>query len=116
MNTPRNADNFPDVRIAVVHSSQMIAHIADVIAKIPGMVWRICVVDDGCHDSSGEFVAANINDQRVRIIHNTQNLGVGGAVMMGDHADIGYDIASVPRSTLNRRRFCALSNSSWAQR
>jgi hypothetical protein len=52
----------------------------------------------------------------VRIIHNTQNLGVGGAVMMGDHADIGYDIASVPRSTLNRRRFCALSNSSWAQR
>jgi glycosyltransferase involved in cell wall biosynthesis len=95
MNTPRNADNFPGVRIAVVIPSyRVIAHIADVIAKIPGMVWRIYVVDDACPDGSGAFVAANINDQRVRIIYHTQNLGVGGAVMTGYHAAIA-DAADV---------------------
>src|SRR5207342_489335 len=47
---------------------------------------RIYVVDDACPDHSGDFVAANCSDERIRIIRHPTNQGVGGAVMTGYRA------------------------------
>jgi glycosyltransferase involved in cell wall biosynthesis len=59
------------------------AHVLDVVAKIGPEVSKIYVVDDCCPDGSGHHVSTHCSDARVRVIHNTQNLGVGGAVMSG---------------------------------
>jgi dolichol-phosphate mannosyltransferase len=41
------------------------------------------VVDDGCPEKSGDFVAERSRDTRVVVLRNEINLGVGGAVMRG---------------------------------
>lgn len=84
-----------DARVAVVIPSyKVIRHIADVIAAIPPMVWRIYVIDDACPDGTGKFVVENVADDRVRVVCHQQNQGVGGAVMTGYQAAIadGADI------------------------
>ena len=63
-------------------------HIADVMNKIGDEVGRIYVVDDCCPEGSGKHIGASANDPRVRVIFNTANLGVGGAVMTGYRAAI----------------------------
>lgn len=69
-------------------------HILGVINEIGPEVARIYVVDDCCPDSSGDFVSANCEDNRVSVIKHTVNQGVGGAVMTGYKAAIadGMDI------------------------
>ena len=79
-------------RIAVVVPCYKVTkHIAEVISGIPAEVWRIYVVDDACPDHSGDFVKKNINDDRVRVLVNSENTGVGGAVMTGYQAAINDD-------------------------
>ncbi len=76
-------------RIAVVIPSYKVTgHIAEVIAAIPPLVWRIYVIDDACPNGSGKFVEANVRDDRVRLLYHQQNQGVGGAVMTGYRAAI----------------------------
>lgn len=60
--------------------------ILGVIEHIGGEVSRIYVVDDACPDGTGDFVTANCRDPRVAVLHNKENLGVGGAVMAGYEA------------------------------
>lgn len=69
-------------------------HVLDVITKIGAEVSIIFAVDDCCPDGSGEFIARNCTDVRVVILHNPQNLGVGGAVLTGYRAAIaaGADV------------------------
>jgi len=69
-------------------------HILDVINKIGPEVSSIYVVDDCCPDASGNFVEKNCKDERVRVIRNSENQGVGGAVIIGYQAAIseGIDI------------------------
>lgn len=84
-----------DARVAVVIPSyKVLRHIAEVIAAIPPMVWRIYVIDDACPDGTGKFVVENVADDRVRVLYHQQNQGVGGAVMTGYQAAIadGADI------------------------
>ena len=84
-----------DARVAVVIPTyKVIRHIAQVIAAIPPMVWRIYVIDDACPDGTGKFVVENVADDRVRVFYHQQNQGVGGAVMTGYQAAIadGADI------------------------
>lgn len=52
------------------------------------------MVDDHCPDNSGAFVERECKDERVVVIRNAGNLGVGGAVMEGYKAAIagGFDI------------------------
>lgn len=74
----------PAERIAVVIPSYRVTrHVREVIASIPSCVSRIYVIDDACPDSSGEFVRQEVKDPRVTVVFNTQNQGVGGAVMAG---------------------------------
>ncbi len=95
MNINLMPNNHIMARVAVVVPSyKVLPHIADVIKKIPTMVWRIYVVDDACPDGSGKFVEENLLDDRLRVIYHKQNQGVGGAVMTGYQAAIedGVDI------------------------
>lgn len=70
------------------------SHILDVLRGIGPEVSRIYIVDDCCPDSSGDFVSANCDDDRVVMIRHTENRGVGGAVMTGYKAGIedGMDV------------------------
>jgi len=51
-------------------------------------------VDDCCPNESGQFVGSNCTDERIRILRNSENQGVGGAVMTGYKAaiDEGMDV------------------------
>lgn len=53
----------------------------------------ICV-DDGCPEQSGKRVEAECRDERVRVLFNERNLGVGGAVKAGYRAALaaGADV------------------------
>jgi glycosyltransferase involved in cell wall biosynthesis len=59
------------------------AHILDVLARIGPEVAAIYVVDDCCPEHTGDLVATECRDDRVRIIRLKINLGVGGAVLAG---------------------------------
>jgi glycosyltransferase involved in cell wall biosynthesis len=50
---------------------------------MPPEVWRIYAVDDCCPDGSGEHVRRHVADDRVRVLKNEVNQGVGGAVTAG---------------------------------
>jgi glycosyltransferase involved in cell wall biosynthesis len=80
-------------KIAVVIPSYKVRNqILDVIGHIGPEVSRIYVVDDCCPDRSGSFVESNCNDERVTVIRNPENQGVGGAVMAGYKAAIEDDL------------------------
>ena len=55
----------------------------DVLALIPDSVEAIYVVDDACPEKSGLHVEQNSLDKRVKVLCNSKNLGVGGAVVTG---------------------------------
>jgi dolichol-phosphate mannosyltransferase len=78
----------------VIPSYKVCNHILDVISQIGIEVSRIYVVDDCCPDGSGDFVKNHCSDERVKIIRNSKNQGVGGAVMAGYSAalDDGMEI------------------------
>jgi len=89
-------DLVQEGRIAVVIPSYRVTrHIANVVARIPALVWRIYIVDDACPDNSGKFVEANLHDPRIRVLYHAQNQGVGGAVMTGYRAAIEDDAAVI---------------------
>ncbi len=69
--------------------------ILGVIEKIGAEVSTIIAVDDCCPDGSGDFIESNCSDERVVVLRNEVNKGVGGAVKTGyQHAlKIGADIA-----------------------
>ena len=94
-NTPGSAMTHTDPKIAVVIPSYKVrGHILGVIGRIGPEVNKIYVVDDCCPDASGDFAASNCPDERVTVIKNPENQGVGGAVMRGYKAAIadGMDI------------------------
>lgn len=78
----------------IIPSYRVTAHVLDVIARIGPECGVIYVVDDCCPDGSGDFVATHCTDPRLRVLRNSVNLGVGGAVMTGYAAAIrdGADI------------------------
>lgn len=57
--------------------------ILDVLNRIPSIVSRVIVVDDGCPELTGQLVEKDVKDSRVQVIFNENNLGVGGASIVG---------------------------------
>jgi glycosyltransferase involved in cell wall biosynthesis len=83
------------VKVAVIIPCYKVrTHILSVIKSIGPEVERIFVVDDCCPEQSGRYVEEHCQEERVSVIRNPQNLGVGGAVMRGYEAAIaeGWDI------------------------
>lgn len=62
--------------------------ILGVIERIGPEVARIYVIDDCCPEQTGALVISSVRDARVKVIRNSKNLGVGGAVMVGYKAAI----------------------------
>lgn len=81
--------SISDCLIAVVIPSYRVKeHILDVIKRIGPEVHSIYVIDDCCPQGSGSFAERHCRDDRVVVIHNAENLGVGGAVMIGYNAAV----------------------------
>lgn len=57
--------------------------IIQVLAKMPGTVDAVFVVDDACPENTGDHVILECKDPRVEVLKNEKNLGVGGAVIVG---------------------------------
>ena len=71
-------------KVAVVIPAYRVkAHILQVIDAIGPEVDLIYVVDDKCPDSTADYVEKNCIDNRVIVVRNDKNLGVGGAVKAG---------------------------------
>lgn len=85
--------NIPRVAV-IIPCYKVRKHILDVISKIDQNCWKIYVIDDQCPEHSGQFVIDQSHDERIEVLFNPANLGVGGAVMAGykkalsDGADI----------------------------
>lgn len=60
--------------------------ILTVLGAIGPEVHAIYVVDDACPQGTGNFVREHSRDHRVRVLFNTVNRGVGGAVIAGYRA------------------------------
>ena len=88
-----NSANKPRVAI-VVPSYRVADRIAQVLNEVGNEVSLIYVVDDACPEDTGKFVEQNIKDDRIRVLRNQKNLGVGGAVIAGYHQALkdGADI------------------------
>ncbi|MGH8083059.1 MAG: glycosyltransferase family 2 protein [Lysobacter sp.] len=67
----------------VIPSYKVTQHILGVLTAIGSEVDAIYCVDDACPDGSGDFIAANSADPRVRVLRHAQNQGVGGAMITG---------------------------------
>lgn len=82
-----------EAKVAVVIPSYKVkAHILSVVESIGSEVQVIYVVDDCCPEQSGAFVSSNCTDSRVKVLRNSENLGVGGAVMTGYKAALADDV------------------------
>lgn len=89
-----SASSVSDKVAVVIPCFRVVEHVLTVIAAIGPEVWRIYAVDDACPENSGDHVVAYCTDDRVVILRNQSNLGVGGAVLAGYRAAIidGADI------------------------
>ena len=75
---------MPLSRIAVVIPCYGVkAQILSVLQKMGPECWRIYVVDDQCPERTGDYVKSTASDPRITVVYNTENLGVGGAVIEG---------------------------------
>ena len=68
---------------AIIPCYKVRNHILEVISLVPPEFDLILCVDDCCPDNSGSFIESNCKDPRVKIIRNSVNRGVGGAVKSG---------------------------------
>ena len=57
--------------------------ILKVVAEIEAEIDLVVVVDDRCPENSGKIVELESRDSRVKVLYNSSNLGVGGAVLAG---------------------------------
>ena len=81
---PHFLDGLNDMVVAVVIPSYRVKdHILSVIQRIGPRVTTIYVVDDCCPQKSGAHVQQKCTDERVRVIFNAKNQGVGGATIVG---------------------------------
>ena len=82
---PKRLERFPTKpKIwVVIPAYRCSRQIHEVVNSIGPEVDRIIVVDDACPERSGNLVENSISDARVKVLYNSINLGVGGAVIKG---------------------------------
>lgn len=78
----------------VIPCYKVSGQILKVISQIGPEVDVILVIDDCCPEQSGKLVEKTVSDNRIRVVYNDKNLGVGGAVITGYRIalSIGVDI------------------------
>jgi len=70
----------------VIPCYRVTQYILDVLSRIGPEVDLVFVVDDKCPENTKDLVRQKCSDPRVHIIEAPQNLGVGGATMLGYRA------------------------------
>lgn len=74
----------PATSVAVVIPCYCVTgEILAVIEKVPALVSRIIVVDDGCPDGTGDYVERHCTDARIEVCRHESNQGVGAAMITG---------------------------------
>ncbi|MCD4706263.1 MAG: glycosyltransferase family 2 protein [Candidatus Sabulitectum sp.] len=74
----------PEASVAVVVPCYKVRdRVLSVVAGIGSGVDAIICVDDGCPEKSGEYIEKNCVDPRVTVLYNSENTGVGGALIRG---------------------------------
>ena len=81
--------------LAIMPAYKSEAHILKVLAGMPPEVSEIIVIDDDCPNGTGHLVNKEVRDERVRVIFNEFNLGVGGAVIQGLKAALNTDASVI---------------------
>lgn len=82
---------FDDARVCVILPAHNEAdHIGGVIRSLPSWVVAIVVVDDASTDDTAAVVEA-LGDTRVTLLRQTENTGVGGAMVAGYRAALALD-------------------------
>jgi dolichol-phosphate mannosyltransferase len=82
-------------RIAVIIPCFRVTdHVLSVIGRIGPGIEAIYCVDDACPEGSGKLIERQSSDTRVKVLHNSVNCGVGGAVLAGYRQALadGFDI------------------------
>lgn len=69
--------------VVVIPAFKVKKHILNVINKIGPEVSKIVIVDDFCPQNSGRYVKESVKDERIIVLRNDKNLGVGGSVIEG---------------------------------
>ncbi len=69
--------------VAIIPCYRVRDKILLVLKNMPKKVDKIIVVDDFCPQKTGSYVQKNFKSDRVKIIKNKKNLGVGGATIQG---------------------------------
>jgi len=77
---PEQTDALVAVVIPAFRAS---ATIGDVLKRIGPEVVRIYLVDDACPDGTGDLAVRDCVDDRLVVLRNPANLGVGGAMKHG---------------------------------
>ena len=67
----------------VIPAFQVRDFILDVLSRIDDSVFLIVVVDDCCPERTGEHVRQHTKADRVIVVRNGRNMGVGGATLVG---------------------------------
>jgi len=86
---------YYDAKIGIVIPCYKVReHILNVVGAIPEWVDWIIAVDDCCPQGSGEYLTAKCAGNRLVVMHNQKNLGVGGATLAGymKAKEVGCDI------------------------
>jgi len=72
------------VKLAVVIPCYNVSSsIIDVVKSIGPEISKIYVIDDCCPQKSGDLVNINVKDDRIKVLYNSVNLGIGGATKKG---------------------------------
>jgi glycosyltransferase involved in cell wall biosynthesis len=90
-----SGSDIQPARVAVVIPSYRCKRqLPRVLSALGSEVHLVYVVDDACPEATGDWVAAEVNDARVRILRHAVNQGVGAAVITGYTAALrdGADI------------------------
>ena len=77
-----NTNNL-QVTSLIIPCYKVSKHILEVLNNIGPEIDYIFVVDDNCPENTGNLVEKYCSDERVKVIVNKQNLGVGGSTLVG---------------------------------
>lgn len=63
-----------------------------VISKLPNYIDQIVVIDDSCPENTGKILQKNIRNNKIKILFNKINMGVGASVIRGYRHLLKFDI------------------------
>jgi len=77
-----NSENKPSIAVVVPCYKER-HKILDTLAGVPDVIDKIFCVDDNCPENTGDYIEQNCSDNRVQVLRNPRNKGVGGAMVTG---------------------------------